>query len=394
MTDEAASPGPSTPARVVLVESSSALPGLLPFPAWDALARAEVVLVRDIESHPSASHLYYAGMDLEQLVPERPAAGGMDLMRPGSPTDRGLATALLDRAEELGPVVYLLGPGDEGFGRVVGVEAAKRHVELEFVFLAELPPGTELLRLVQVMRRLRDPERGCPWDLEQDHRSLATYLVEETYELLDAIDRGHDLDLREELGDVLLQVVFHAQIAADRRAFTIDQVAAGIADKLERRHPHVFGDVDVADAEEVKANWDQLKAAEKSDREGPFEGVPMALPALQLMHDLQRKGAKLGFRWADVEGPAAKLREELDEALAAQGAEEREQEVGDLLAAAVAVARHLDVDPEAALRRAARRFRTRYEGMLELAAERGQDPATLDAEAWLGLWAEAKARHG
>lgn len=380
-------------ARIVLVETAEVAPGLLSFGAWEALKGASRVLVRDPEGHPSAPYLYHADIALEPL--ERPAvsAGGMDLLAPGAPSERGAARALCDAAEAEGEVVYLLGPDDGALGRTVGVEAAKRHIEVEFVFLAELPPGAELLRLAGVMRRLRDPRDGCPWDLEQDHRSLARHLIEETYELLDAIDRGHDEDLREELGDVLLQVVFHAQVAADRRAFTIDDVAAGIADKLERRHPHVFGDVEVSSAADVQANWDDLKRAEKG-RQGPFEGVPMALPALQLTTDLQRKAAKLGFDWADVADAVAKVREELDEVAAAPDDDAREAEIGDLLGAVVALARTHGIDAEAAARRAAARFRTRFEQVLELAAARELDPGELDRAGWLELWDEAKQRLG
>ncbi|MFP5308735.1 MAG: nucleoside triphosphate pyrophosphohydrolase [Actinomycetes bacterium] len=395
--------------RVVVVETSPVAPGLLPFAAWEALTASDLVLARDPEGHPSRPWLYQAGVELGGLEPAGPVAlAGIDLMQAGSPTDRALARALCDAAggpaaarDEAGgvppgrQVAYLRGPDDgEELIRAIGMEAAKRHVEVEFVFLAELPQGTELLRLVEVERRLRDPETGCPWDLEQDHATLGRYLVEEAHELLHAIDTGDDTDIREELGDVLLQVVFHAQVAADRRAFTIDDVARGIADKLVRRHPHVFGDVEVADAAEVTANWEELKAAEKPEREGPFDGVPMSLPALQLAEDLQRKAARTGFRWDDLDGPVAKVREELDELLAAEDVEAREAELGDLLLAVVAVGRQLEVEPEAALRRASTRFRTRVEGMLDLARQRGVDTTELDADAWLALWDEARERHG
>jgi MazG family protein len=161
-----------------------------------------------------------------------------------------------------------------------------------------------------------------------------------------------------------------------------------------RRHPHVFGDVEVADADEVKANWDALKAEEKQHRTSPFDGVPQALPALQLSHDLQRKAARTGFRWADLDGPVAKVREELDELLGAETDDAREHELGDLLAAIVAVARHLELDPEGALRRQTQRFRRRVERMLERVEERGDDPGALDAEAWTRLWDEAAAPDG
>lgn len=380
----------STAFRIVLVETSPLLPGLLPFGAWDAIATADVVLLRDREAHPAAAHLYFAGVDLEELTLEEGATRGLDLLGGGTFEERRLARALVDRAAAAGSAVYLLGAEDEQFGQLVGVEAAKRgDGEVEFVFLPPLPRGSEVLRLVDVERQLRDPERGCPWDLEQDHDSLVRYLLEETYELVEAIEQGTDADVLEELGDVLLQVVFHAQIATDRGAFDIDAVAGGIADKLVRRHPHVFADAEVADADEVKANWEVLKQQEKQ-RSGPFEGVPGALPGLMRAWELQRKAAALGFDWEDASAPRQRVLQELEELSAAGTVEQREEELGDLLGAVVGLARHLDVDPEAAMRRAARKFATRFESVLAVAGERGLDPAELDREAWLSLWDAVK----
>jgi MazG family protein len=386
---EPAAPSP----RVALVETSEVLPGLLPFQSWDVLGTADVVLLRDIDAHPSAPHLHMAGLDLEMLEPAQLERQDLDLTRPGAPEDRRLAKALVARAVAAepgaGPVVYLLGPDDQGIAPALAGMAAQHDLEIELVFLAQQPEGTELLRLVDVMRRLRAPD-GCPWDLEQDHASLARYLVEETYELIDAIERDDDVDMQEELGDVLLQIVFHARIAGDRRAFGIDDVARGIAEKLIRRHPHVFADGDAATAAEVEANWDELKSVEKL-REGPFDGVPPAGPGLELLTTLQRKTAKLGFDWQDADGPLAKVHEELAELAAAETADDREAEVGDLIAAVVSLARHLDVDPEAAARRASRTFRSRIESVLAAAAAGGQDPRDLDAEAWTTLWNSVKA---
>ncbi len=184
------------------------------------------------------------------------------------------------------------------------------------------------------------------------------------------------MDIVEELGDVLLQVVFQAQVGADRRAFSIDDVARGIADKLVRRHPHVFADGAASTAAEVQANWDRLKQDEKG-RAGPFDGVPAALPGLVLLETLQRKAAKRGFRWDDLAGPVAKVREELAEVEAAAADGDRGHvaaEVGDLLGAVVALARQLQVDPDEAARAAARRFRTRFERVLREVAERRARP--------------------
>jgi MazG family protein len=372
--------------RVVLVETSDALPGLLPFQAWDALGTASEVWLRDVEAHPSAPHLYYAGLDLRPVEPAQLDRTDLDLSRPGSPTDRRIAKALLAIATQQETVVYLLGPGDDGLAKALAGMAPAHDAEIELVFLVQQPAGSELLRLVDVMRQLRDPDHGCPWDLEQDHATLRRYLVEETYELIHAIEEEDDVELQEELGDVLLQVVFHAQVARDRGAFTIDDVARGIADKLVRRHPHVFADGDASTAAEVQENWDRLKSEEK-DRTGPFDGVPAAGPGLHLLETLQRKAAKRGLRAAD--DPTDRLRARTDELLAATGDDERRRRLGDLLAAVVELACHLDLDPEEAARAAGSRFRARAERALALAAGRELDLASLDAAGWRALWDEA-----
>jgi XTP/dITP diphosphohydrolase len=380
--------GPTQPSRrVALVETSEALPGLLPFQAWDVLGTADVILLRDPETHPSAPHLYAAGLDLERLEPAALERSDLDLTRPGLPEDRRIAKALARRAARDGQAVYLLGPDDDRLAMAVAGIAVDQDLEIELVFLAQQPAGTELLSLVAVMRQLRDPETGCPWDLQQDHASLTRYLVEETYELIDAIERGHDVDLQEELGDVLLQVVFHAQVAQDRRAFGIDDVARGIVAKLVNRHPHVFADGDAATPEEVQANWDRLKTAEKA-REGPFEGVPALLPGLHLLETLQRKASKHGFDVADVAEAWDQVHARLAGLAAAGAAEHRDAAYGELLAAVVVLGRQLGLDPEAAARGAGQRFRSRFEAALALAGERELDPGTLDRAAWLGLWTD------
>jgi MazG family protein len=375
------------PPRVVLVETSDALPGLLPFQAWDALGTASAVWVRDVEAHPSAPHLYYAGLDLRTVEPAQLERADLDLSRPGDPTARRLAKALLQIAVAEGVAVYLLGPEDGGIAPALAGMAPDHDAEIELVFLAQQPAGTELLRLVDVMRQLRDPEHGCPWDLEQDHATLRRYLVEETYELLHAIEEEDDTELQEELGDVLLQVLFHAQVARDRDAFTIDDVARGIADKLVRRHPHVFADGDASTAAEVQENWDRLKGEEKT-RTGPFDGVPAAGPGLHLLETLQRKATERGFGGAMAD-PLARARGRLDELAAASDPAVQHEDLGELLASVVSLARHLELDPEEAARAAAARFRRRFERVLSLAGERGLQTADLDAEAWLTLWEDA-----
>jgi XTP/dITP diphosphohydrolase len=373
--------------RVALVETSEALPGLLPFQSWDVLGTADVVLLRDPDSHPSAPRLYAAGLELERLEPAALERSDLDLTRPGAPEDRRIAKALARRAARDGQAVYLLGPEDERLAPALAGLAVEQDLEIELVFLAQQPAGTELLGLVEVMRRLRDPDGGCPWDLQQDHASLTRYLVEETYELIDAIETGQDTDLQEELGDVLLQVVFHAQVANDRRAFGIDDVARGIVDKLVRRHPHVFADGDARTPEEVQTNWDRLKTAEKA-RQGPFEGVPALLPGLHLLDTLQRKASKRGFDAADTADASEQVHARLAGLAAAASAEHREAAYGELLAAVVSLGRQLGVDPETAARGAGRRFRARFEAVVRLAAERELDPDELDRDGWWGLWTE------
>lgn len=380
--------------RIVVVETAAALPGLLPVEAWDALRAADRVVAVDPDAHPSTPFLVMAGVEVHILEPAPlTSLRGADLLSGGDPTDRRRALGLLQLAQE-GPVAVVLGPGDERLPRAIGLEAAKvGGVEVEFVFLTGTPIGLELLRLTSTMARLRDPDGGCPWDLEQDHRSLSRYLLEETYELLDAIESDDDRHLAEELGDLLLQIVFHAQVAADRGAFTIDDVARGISDKLVRRHPHVFADGDASTAEEVQQNWDELKAAEKPERDSPFDGVPTTMPALLLTEELQRKAAKLGFDWPTVEDHLAKVHEEVDELVAAVAGgdpDEIRDELGDVLGALTSVGRRLGVVPETALRGHAATFRSRFEQMLHRAERRGLDLAGLDRDAWLDLWTEVK----
>jgi tetrapyrrole methylase family protein/MazG family protein len=225
--------------------------------------------------------------------------------------------------------------------------------------------------LVRVMARLRAP-RGCPWDREQTHRSLRRYLLEETYEAVEALDDEDWRRLCDELGDVLLQVVFHAQLAAERDEFDIEDVVEGIVSKLHRRHPHVFGDTQVADSAEVLERWEHLKHQEEGyeDRKSLLDGIPRALPALQRASKIQSRAAKVGFDWDDISGPWSKVHEELGELERARE-EEVEAELGDALFALVNLARFLQVDPESALRQATTRFDRRFRTMEQAAAGNG-----------------------
>lgn len=250
-------------------------------------------------------------------------------------------------------------------------------------------------RVLSVMARLRNPRTGCPWDVAQDFRSIAPHTVEEAYEVADAIERGGFDDLRDELGDLLLQVVYHARMAEERGAFDFEAVADGLAAKLIRRHPHVFGDAGATDADTRERLWEQAKAEERAHRgesdPSALAGVTLGLPALTRAQKLARRAARAGFDWPDASGPAAKVREELDEIEAAgEDPDAREAEVGDLLLAAVNLARHLDVDAETALRRASHRFEHRFRAVERHAERDGEGTSGMSMEALEGYWQAAK----
>jgi ATP diphosphatase len=239
-------------------------------------------------------------------------------------------------------------------------------------------------RLVAIMARLRDPDRGCDWDVAQTWATIAPYTIEEAYEVADAIARNDAADLKDELGDLLLQVVFHSRIAEEAGAFTLADVVASISDKMERRHPHIFGD----QTEGGHHLWEQIKAAERADKGagGALDGVAVGLPALLRAGKLQKRAARTGFDWPDAGGARAKLHEEIEEVAAATG-DEIEDEIGDLLFSAVNWARHLGVDPEAALRRGNAKFERRFRGMETLAGDHFASLSLADKEA---LWQQVK----
>jgi MazG family protein len=254
----------------------------------------------------------------------------------------------------------------------------------------------EFDELVEIMRRLRGPE-GCPWDREQSHESLAPCLLEEAYELLEAIEAQKPRHMCEELGDVLLQVVFHAQLAAERGEFDMHDVAQRIVDKLYHRHPHVYGDVEVSGSGEVVHNWEALKHAEyaQEPRQSVLDGIPRALPALQRAQKLQRRASKAGFDWEEVGGPRAKLDEEvaeLEEAMAGADAAAIRHEIGDVLASVVNLCRFLDVDAEAALREGNRRFEQRFRHVEAAAKAQGRALSEMTLEEMDELWEAAKAQ--
>ena len=274
-------------------------------------------------------------------------------------------------------------------------------------------PGTAFAKLAAVMARLRAPG-GCPWDREQTHASLRTYLIEEAYEVLDALDSRDDAKFAEELGDLLLQVLFHAQIAAEERRFSIRDVIREIHDKMIRRHPHVFGDVHAKTSADVLRNWEILKKHERAAKQGSsssltsvasltsphpeslLDGVPHTLPGLLEAFQLTRKAARIGFDWGNVEGVFDKLHEEtneLREVLRKKESPERiEGELGDLLFVAVNLSRFLNVDPEIALKKASAKFSRRFREMERMAREQGTTLAEVPRPQLESLWDQSKLR--
>jgi MazG family protein len=251
-------------------------------------------------------------------------------------------------------------------------------------------------RLLAIMARLRDPERGCPWDREQNFATIAPYTIEEAYEVADAIERQDMTALKDELGDLLLQVVFHARMAEEAGLFGFDDVAQAIADKMERRHPHVFGDAEIASIAAQNEAWEAHKAAEreaKGEAASVVDGVAIALPALLRAAKISRRAARIGFDWPDAASVIDKIEEELDEIEDAiddsASPAALEEEIGDLLFAAANLARKLDIEPETALRRATAKFERRFRRVETLAAERavGRNLDALEA-----LWQEIKAQ--
>jgi ATP diphosphatase len=265
--------------------------------------------------------------------------------------------------------------------------------------VAEAAVGTNAIRkLLDVMSRLRDPEHGCPWDLQQNFKSIVPFTVEETYELADAIEAENFEQIREELGDVLFQVVFYAQLASEQNRFDFDEVVAGITDKLVRRHPHVFSNnSETATSEaEVKENWERFKQSEREQKKQSaiLDDVPRALPALSRAQKLQKRAARVGFDWLDADGVWAKIDEELSElraAIVSQNDSHIEAELGDVLIAVVNLARHLGVDAESATRRANSRFENRFRVMEQAALEEGTSLKDETLEQLEKRWQQAKA---
>src|SRR5262245_28493831 len=256
---------------------------------------------------------------------------------------------------------------------------------------------SSITRLLDIMARLRDPQRGCPWDLEQTFRTIAPYTIEEAYEVADAIERDDLASLRGELGDLLFQVVFHAQMASERSAFAFDDVVAAICDKLERRHPHVFGEARIDSAAAQTVAWEEQKRLERERASASvLDDVPLALPALTRANKLGKRAALVGFEWPDVAGALDKLDEELGELrkeVAEQaGAAAIANELGDVLFCVVNVCRYLGIDPETALRGANSKFERRFGYVERRLREQGRSAREATLEEMDRLWDEGKER--
>jgi len=271
-----------------------------------------------------------------------------------------------------------------------------------------MKPSADIADLLTIMARLRSKDCGCPWDLEQDFASIAPYTIEEAYEVVDAIERGDLLDLKDELGDLLLQVVFHARMAEEQGAFDFPAVVEAITSKMIRRHPHVFGDARDLAPEDVKKLWSQIKAEEKvlrareraaaglpaeKEADSVLDGVPPALPALTHALKLQEKAGRVGFDWNDARQVLAKIREECDEIdaeLASGDSDATAAEIGDLLFAVVNLARHAGADPETALRRTNAKFTRRFAHIEAVLRADGRSPSGSSLEEMDRLWTQAK----
>lgn len=264
---------------------------------------------------------------------------------------------------------------------------------------ADTPDLSRIDALLAIMARLRDPDGGCPWDLEQDFSTIAPYTIEEAYEVADAIEQGDMAELRDELGDLLFQVAFHARMAQEQDAFAFGDVVRAICEKMIRRHPHVFGDEEQREAGALKGRWEEIKAAERAEKQQKpasiLDDVPLSLPALARAVKLQNRAARVGFDWPDTSLVIDKLNEEMLELSAevAKGgdADRLEDEMGDLLFVYANLARHLKVDPEKALRRANAKFRRRFGRIEEKLAAQGRKPEDSNLEEMDALWDEAKA---
>src|SRR5437660_1484468 len=349
-----------------------------------------------------ATSLGGSGIDLLiELNPRWPAVI-TGVFSPRIAGDVKLALQRVYPAEHAICVVFHAGLGDQRVEHAPLANLDRVRMELDHLTHVVVPPVVGYVPtgsshgLLAIVARLRAPKIGCPWDLEQTHRSLIPYVIEEAYEVVDAIEEDDAAGLADELGDLLLQVALHSEIADQSDEFEWNDVVRNLAEKLVRRHPHVFGEVQVSGASDVVRNWDRLKAAERVHQPPPasaLEGVPKSLPQLKRAAELARKANKAGFDWPTRDGTLDKVREELAELLSASSLAEKREEVGDLLYILAKLAWQEGVDPEEALRAANRKFTTRFQALEQIARERGwgslTDRPLADLES---AWSEAKQR--
>ena len=290
-------------------------------------------------------------------------------------------------------VIHIVAEGTKKEARL-GELNADDFSENTSLYIAPLGEGTSFESFAEIVAHLRAPN-GCPWDREQTHESLRKHLLEESYEAISAIDSGDFADMREEFGDLLLQIVLQSQIANEERQFNVNQVIQGIHSKIVRRHPHVFGDLKLEGVEGVLANWEKLKEQErgtKKDGKGLLDGVPVALPALSQAQEYQDRAARVGFDWPEIEGVLEKIAEEIEEVKHAADKKELAAEIGDLLFALVNLARWKKVDAESALRETNSKFRKRFAYIEQGAKKQGRDLSALSLDEMESLWQEAKTQ--
>jgi len=362
-------------------------PGGLSFGAWDTLKSASGPKLTRSRLHPAVLWL-------------ESSAGGITFSDHLDTLDEASAVQRVLEAAHAGDAAYVV-PGHPLLGDATCiplVEALRReNIPLRVFAPAPLPTNTpaDFDALAGVMARLRDPEGGCPWDREQTAQTLRKYVIEEAYEVVEAIDSGSAAKLSEELGDLLLQVVFHAQLASETGAFTLSDVSRRIVEKLIRRHPHVFGTLTVSGSDEVLTNWEQIKRAEPGyeDRTSILDGIPPALPALMRALEVSKRVVKVGFEWPGTNEVLDKVEEEIAELraeIAAGQTARAGDELGDLLFTLVNVARRLKVDPEDALRRMTLRFAARFNAIERHAADTNRAVSDLPLAEMEAVWQQAK----
>lgn len=290
--------------------------------------------------------------------------------------------------------VMIVAEGKTKEERVDSISSNDFGVDVSW-YIPALPEGTSFESFVEIVAHLRAPEDGCPWDKEQTHESLRKHLLEESYEAIAAIDSGDFNSMREEFGDLLLQAVLQSQIANDEGQFNINQVIHGIHAKIVRRHPHVFGDVEIKDVNGVLTNWEKLKEQErgkKKEDKGMLDGVPLALPALSQAQEYQDRAARVGFEWPEIEGVLDKVKEEIEEVKNAETDFELASEIGDLFFSIVNLARWKKVDSESVLRGTNSKFKKRFAYVEQGAKKQGRNLSDLTLEEMDALWNEAKKR--